>query len=161
MEGCDDQGRTLEDYWEIDFNALERKHDFIQWMFPSCVRSRFNPEAPILDEETWETFRGDEAMKANLRKSRDHMLRFYGFTFPDGMEILTQTPDGMERWGNWISPGNHNFMRVTRILPSCYTLGLEEEAKVFALTLESIAPLFPKAMTVEVLGFWRDATRLG
>lgn len=127
--GTDHAGRTLDDILKFDDAALEAVHDYIQWMFPLPEKSAFQPHVPTLTPEDIETFRQTGMMQTNLRKSYRRMLDFYGFRqIARGLEWKGTFPRRAE---NWLTPGNHNFLRITRIL-RCLTLcGLEKEAKQF------------------------------
>ena len=59
--GTDSEGRTLQEIRRWDFQRLEAVHDYIQWLFPLRVRSQFNPDAPLLDDETVRRFLTDDA----------------------------------------------------------------------------------------------------
>jgi len=67
------------------------------------------------------------------------MLRFYGLEIEDqsGLRVVPGV-DFQEKSRNWLSPGNHNYLRITRILKSLRLLGLEQEAHVFFECLERI-----------------------
>ncbi len=43
----DTHGRYIEDIWEFNHQKLEYTHNFIQWIFPLEVMSRYHP-SPIL-----------------------------------------------------------------------------------------------------------------
>jgi hypothetical protein len=65
---------------------------------------------------------------------------------------------------NWISPGNHNHLRITRILKSLLILGLEEEARAFCECLKDIyraesAKSSPGISEVTV-SFWQRAVNV-
>ena len=57
--------------------------------------------------------------------------------------------------------GNHNFLRITRILSSLRLFGLTEEAEALLDVLEVLARKFPGPVSPETLEFWRDACRPG
>ena len=46
--GTDHRGRTLSQIPQKSDRWLEETHDYIQWLFPLYVRSKFNPHAPLL-----------------------------------------------------------------------------------------------------------------
>jgi len=46
----DSGDRTLREIWEKDYEWLEKTHDYIQWLFPLPEGSRFNIDAPILND---------------------------------------------------------------------------------------------------------------
>lgn len=47
----DSQRRMIEDIWLWDYQKLEYTHDYIQWLFPLQQKSRFNPDAPLLNDQ--------------------------------------------------------------------------------------------------------------
>ena len=59
-ERPDNRGRYHKDLLQYDADFIERKHDFIQWIFPTMKKSGFNPDAPIIDEDFRERFQKDE-----------------------------------------------------------------------------------------------------
>ena len=83
---------------------LERKHDWIQLVFPNREPSPFNPDAPLLDDETVKAFKlgGSEGpLQSYLRVIYGRILLYY---FP------AHDP----AW--WATNNNHNFKRFTRML---------------------------------------------
>jgi hypothetical protein len=119
----DDRGRSLETILQFDDEQLEDVHDFIQWLFPLPERSGANPAAPTLDDNAIDTFRARPELRAALRRSLDRMLAFYGF----------------ERGrSDWLTPGNHNYLRLTRILRSLRVLGEPQAAQALFETLAGI-----------------------
>jgi hypothetical protein len=160
IQSPDNLGRMLSDYWSWDDRTLKTTHDYIQWMFPTWVASRLNPAAPTLDEETREAFLADSTPRTNLRRSLDRMLAFYGLPFSESSLVIDATPCMNGIANRWLTSGNYNLLRITRILSSCHTLGLAAESEAFGRTLESLAPFFLSAVTSETLRYWRDATRL-
>lgn len=139
--GTDSRGRTLEDIWRFSRDDLERVHDYIQWLFPLAERSAFNPEAPLVDEETARRFRDDESLRANVQRSLDLMLSFY---FEDPAR-------------EWLTPHNHNFLRLTRILKSLTLLGLEHRARELFARLEEVYREHPAIIGATTLSYWRHA----
>jgi hypothetical protein len=107
----DGRGRFLRDLQQWPDEKLETVHDFIQWMFPLREPSPVNPAAPVLDAETIAEIRARPELQQSLKASLDRMKRFY------------------QGSAHWISPGNHNHLRLTRILKCLSECGLEAEAK--------------------------------
>src|SRR3954462_11280759 len=122
--GADHRGRTLADVHRFPPGMLEREHDFIQWLFPLVAASPVNPEAPVLSERDIARFRSSDALKMRLRQSFELMLDFYGFAVQerDGTLAVQRTAKFNSRADNWLTPGNHNFLRITRILKSATIL---------------------------------------
>lgn len=142
-EAPDDRGRYLRDIQQWPDERLESVHDFVQWMFPLADRSGANPFAPVLDAETIAAF--DDSMRDNLRASFSRMMAFYGLE-----------PDSPERLRDWLTPGNHNHLRLTRILKSLRLLGLEAESRGLYTKLASIYREHPESITERTFRFWTE-----
>ena len=134
-------------------------HDYIQWLFPLRTFSRFNPDAPILDDEIIARFRADERLRAELLASFRQMLAFYGFDYreQDGRPTVTLAPDAAARQRNWLNPGNHNLLRITRVLSCLATLGLRPQAEAFFSALEGVYAQHGPVIGTRTMSFWRDA----
>ncbi|MGD0283054.1 MAG: opioid growth factor receptor-related protein [Dissulfurispiraceae bacterium] len=134
--GPDNRGRYLSQILKWDYNRLEEVHDYVQWLFPLINRSAFNWRAPILTSEDIKSFKTETDLKENIAKSFDVMLGFYGFHRIE--TIIEKAPDYEDRIRNWVSEGNHNFLRITRILKCLCILGFQHYAKAFLLTLNKV-----------------------
>lgn len=159
----DPRGRRLHDIQRWPDDLLELNHDFIQWMFPLLEPSPVNPEAPILDHATIGEFKANPEMQNNLRESFLRMLAFYGFELnvENGLAVRRR-PDFPGQSKGWLCPGNHNHLRITRILKSLRLLGLEAEAHAFfkclsELYAEETAHAIPR-ITATTFQFWSAAT---
>lgn len=137
----DARGRTLEEIRAFSRHELEHTHDYIQWLFPLDQPSAFNPDAPLLDAETIDRFRTDPALHRQIERSLDTMLAFY---FGKGEK-------------QWLTPYNHNFLRLTRILKSLTLLGLGDRARMLLARLEEIARTHPDVIGSSTLEYWRGA----
>ena len=123
--GTDHRGRSFDDILRFDDAELERVHDYIQWLFPTVTRSRFNPDAPTLDAGTVSLLRTDPTAQQRLRAALLRMLAFYGLELDDDDPAdpeIFEAEDFDARARLWINPGNHNYQRVTRILESLIVL---------------------------------------
>lgn len=125
----------------FDDATLEYTHDFIQWLFPLRERSGANPTAPRLDDATVEAFRSRPELRANLRRSYDRMLAFYKADL------------------RWLTPGDHNHLRLTRMMISLRTLGLEEEARELFDYVTGLAAQ-RGGVAADTLRYWRDALQM-
>ena len=111
--GTDRRGRRLDEVLEFSDDALERVHDYIQWLFPLPTRSSAQPDAPVLSEDEIAAIRRDDRAVANLRRAARRMIQFYDRT-------------------NWWLPWNdHNHLRISRILQSLRLLAGHDEAGSF------------------------------
>jgi hypothetical protein len=154
----DHQGRMWNQILGWDDPTLEAVHDYIQWLFPLPEPSPVNPRAPVIDPETIGAFEAQPELRANLRRSFERMLAFYGLALESGDPCrVTRRADFAGHAGNWLRPGNHNHLRLTRILKSARLLSLPSEARALFACLEQIYASQPGAITVETLRFWRSA----
>lgn len=163
--GTDDRGRYLKEMLQWPDASLEAVHDYIQWMFPLAERSGFNIRAPILTVSEISEFRSNPELRHNLKASFVRILGFYGLILSGSQPLKVKHALYFEESSlNWISPGNHNHLRITRILKSLLTLGLEEEALAFYDCLEDIyraesAKSSPGISEV-TLSFWQRAVNV-
>jgi hypothetical protein len=156
-EGTDDRGRRLHDYWVFDYQQLEEFHDYIQQMFPLVEPSFFYARAPTFDDATLAHFRRDPVIRENLLKSLEVMLDFYGFALDRAGPSVTPAAHFRERAGDWMVPGDHNHLRITRILNCLMLCGLEEYAQAFHGVL--LKTVQPEHATETTLGYWENAVR--
>ncbi|MDQ6942344.1 MAG: opioid growth factor receptor-related protein [Candidatus Eremiobacteraeota bacterium] len=154
----DSEGRYIEQILRFDDRALERTHDYIQWLFPTPQRSAFNPDAPPLDDSAIAEFRARPELQTALRRSLNRMLGFYGLEW-DGGAIRRGTSFGNH--DGWLQVGDHNHLRLTRILNSLRTLGDEEAARELFRCLATIYDDERRrgrtAISETTYCFWRDA----
>jgi hypothetical protein len=138
-ESTDGRGRTLDEILRWSDDQLEFTHDYIQWLFPTTEPSGFNPRAPILDRTAREAFRSRPELRERLRAAFLRMLAFYGFRLEQACPPrVVRAADFPERSRNWLSPANHNHLRLTRILKSLGLLGLEAESAALFDALEDL-----------------------
>ena len=154
----DSSGRTIEQIWSYDDYRLENIHDYIQWLFPLKERSKFNSSAPVLDDQAIREFRGNQELQKRLLISFQLMLKFYGFQLQENQEQIRidKSSDYPEKKRNWITPGNHNFLRITRILTSLNLLGLEPLSHAFLDCLEQIYTEEKDVIGATTIRYWRD-----
>ncbi len=160
---CDDHGRSLDGILRWPDDELELTHDYIQWLFPLAERSSVNPDAPILDDAVISAFRARAELRERLRAAFLRMLAFYGFRLDNssGTPAVVRAINFAERSRSWLTPANHNHLRITRILKSLRLLGLEPEAAAFFRALAEIyreesAAAHP-AISAATFRFWQSA----
>ena len=153
----DDRGRTLDQVRGFSVPELERVHDYIQWLFPLPERSGANPTAPTLSAEDIEAFTTEPALQAELLASYAVMLGFYGFRLAHGTSRIERRPDASERISDWLRPGNHNFLRLTRIMRSLTVLGLDDHARSLLGQLEQLYSEYPEVVGDLTISHWRGA----
>jgi Opioid growth factor receptor (OGFr) conserved region len=160
-EAPDDRGRTLRDIWTWDHEGLEGVHDYIQWLFPLRERSMVNFTAPLVTDETVARFAADAALRDNLARSFELMLDFYGLAIDKRDRGLPIAPMASfaSRGRGWLTPGNHNHLRVTRILTSLRLLGLAPCAAALFERLAMIYEEHPGAISPVTFDYWQRAAR--
>lgn len=158
----DHRGRYLREIQQWPDDQLEAVHDYIQWLFPLSERSGFNVAAPILNRESIQEFRARPELQGNLRVSFIRMMNFYGLEVRASEQFtVVRMPNFAAKATIWLSPGNHNHLRITRILKCLTLLGLEAEAKAFFGCLSEIykdeqnKPL--PTISEETMEYWREA----
>jgi hypothetical protein len=162
--GPDHRGRYLREILNWSDDELESVHDYIQWLFPLPEPSGFNASAPVLDGQTIQEFRSRPELQSNMRVLFRRMLAFYGLEIDESCPPkVRRAPSFAARSENWLTASNHNHLRITRILRSLRTLGLEAEAKAFFDCLlriyceESTKDL--PGISEETFQFWQTAAR--
>ena len=92
------------------------------------------------------------------------MLKFYGLEMTaNPAPKIARAGNFDQRSRNWLSPMNHNHLRITRIIKSLRLLGLEAEASAFfdclnQLYAEERAKPCPR-ITLETYEYWQAAAR--
>jgi hypothetical protein len=157
--GCDHRGRTLDDILAFSDAELEATHDYIQWLFPSDQASAFNAQAPVIGVAEIDAFQASPKLQRRLGQSLDRMLAFYGFLrrLNGGEAFITEAANAAIQQRNWLQPGNHNHLRLTRMLRCCTLLGLKPDARALLMALDELAAQHPHAITPETERFWRQA----
>jgi hypothetical protein len=154
----DYQGRMLQDIWTWDHEKLEATHDYIQVLFPLPEPSRFNSRAPTLRTEDVLAFRASATIRENVMRSFRLMLDFYGLEYAANPPLVQKAENFPERARNWLVYGDHNHLRITRILKCLRICGLQLAARAFLKCLLELREEQPGEITEEALAYWRDAT---
>lgn len=114
-QGTDHKGRTLKQIWNFSDIELEKTHDYIQWLFPTHIESRFNSNAPILTEEVIHEFVESKEASVNLIVS--------SFIFERFLRLNDDVPFWVKKSGGG---DNHNCLRISRVIASLNLLRQEE-----------------------------------
>ena len=149
-------GFTIEQVWSWNDQRLEFTHSYIQWLFPSTVPSQAVPGSPVIMQSDIQKFRSDPELRRRFARSYATMLTFYGFTVQDGS--IVRAGNFAERSRNWVTPSNHNFLRMTRILKAMMLFGFEQGARNFYNALHQVYCDSPMIVGDKTLGFWMRAS---
>jgi hypothetical protein len=71
--------------------------------------------------------------------------------------LWKRLPDADARISQWFRPGNHNFLRLTRIMRSLNVLGLPEYARSLLGQLEQLYSEHPEVVGERTIGYGRRA----
>jgi Opioid growth factor receptor (OGFr) conserved region len=161
--GTDHRGRILSQIVQKAERWLEETHDYIQRLFPLYVESQFNPNALLLTDEVRAAFTNPShpdhrTLQRNFGVAIYRMLVFYEYSVsPVAPNEVSPTGEWREKADNWLSDGNHNFMRMTRMLRCMMLLGREQVARSFHSVLTSAAKAHPKIIPPRTVAFWDEA----
>jgi len=151
-------GRWLSDVRGWDHEQLESDHHYIQWLFPLTTESEA-VFAPILRQHEISDLQADPQLRCESEASLRQLLGFFGFELRcegDRPSVVASRQHG-ERQAVWMTPGNHNYRRLSRILGSLTLQGMEAHAAALLLALERLyaTPEGGAAIDAEAVGYWR------
>lgn len=137
--GPDGQGRLHADILQFSDEELEDVHDYIQWLFPLREKSMAVFGSPYLEDDTMvQVLRRGEAVQKNMELALAWMKQFY-----------TEND-------HWLQQGDHNHLRITRILKSVSLLGSREQAQDFYdIIMQRVKETQP--VSEESLQYWRES----
>ena len=138
-EGTDARGRTIFDVLALNDVALERSHDFIQWLFPLPEPSAAVPDAPVLTVDDMQAIHDSILAQCALAAATDRMEAFYRATH------------------SWLRPHDHNHLRITRIIRSLRLLRGDAEAEAFKAAILSIVEATGAPVSARSRGYWQTA----
>lgn len=144
-------GRSLWDLIHLDDNQLENQHNVIQILFPLFEPSHAVPDAPILTAEIVEEFRDNCLAKYNLQRAFWRFIDFYGF---DQNTLVHDDSNNQ-----WLTPGDHNYLRISRIISCMTILGLPSLSQVMydAVTLVYNNPKYTDVIGSKTYQYWTEA----
>ena len=132
--------KSCNEFRSASDNDLEGCHDFIQAVFPNLEKSGYANQDLYLNKnlKKWQDLMQDLEIRLKIQKNLKlnliRILTFFGFevTLGDSSEIikLTAKTDGVA-----FKPGNHNGLRLTRVLICLKIFGLNRE---YQLIIDSI-----------------------
>ncbi|MDP1913598.1 opioid growth factor receptor-related protein [Brevundimonas sp.] len=138
-EGTDACGRTVFEVLAMNDVALERTHDFIQWLFPLPEPSAAVPGSPVLAPGDIQAIRLSELAPIALAGATDRMAAFYQTTH------------------DWLMPNDHNHHRITRIIRSLRLLQGDEAADAFRDAILERVEATRAPVSARSRGYWATA----
>ena len=138
-EGVDAAGRTLFEVLAFDDAALERNHDFIQWLFPLDEPSAALPDSPVLDPASVAAIHASNLAQSALAGAAERMEVFY------------------RRTGQWLRPHDHTHLRITRIIRSLRLLRGDVEADAFRDVILWRVEATRAPVSARSRGYWQTA----
>jgi len=161
--GTDAEDRTLDQILAFDDQLWNCCHNHMQWVFPTEEPSKFNEDAPLLDEQAQLVFKTDCAIQHNLRRTLHRWLIFLGLDAADG-DIVAGQPIRVRKAPNfdkrilscWRGPSNHNWRRISRVLRCLDLTGLQQEKQAFFDCLLEIVAEHPGMIDDDTVRLWHD-----
>lgn len=137
--GTDGAGRTVFEVVAMDDAAIERVHDFIQWLFPLAEPSGANRRAPVLSAEDVAAIHASGMAQIALAAGTDRMAVFY------------------QRNRHWLTVHDHNHLRITRIIKSLRLLRGPGEAEEFRDLILRLDEAAGRPVSVGSRRYWMEA----
>lgn len=149
------KGLSIEKIWDFDFEELENRHDYIQWLFPSTDKSMFL-DVPDLNTKDIEKLKKFYAL--SIFRSFCFILKFYGLVIKvkkNGMKII-KDDNYEDRKNVWQTEYNHNYLRITRILKCLKLIGFERYSQAFLNCLLELYKENPKNFNDISISYWKQ-----
>lgn len=135
----DNLGRRVTDYHNKDHDWFESEHDFIQWMFPTDRPSKFNPFSPLVNENDIESFHADMDAQYHL------------------MVSFTLYKDFLFNTHHWRHDGNHNNLRITRVIECLRLFWPEQPALALSFYMDVMRLTKDSDIGEVTRGYWLEA----
>jgi len=149
-------------------------HDFIQWLFPLPVASKFfaGDDCPVLTGKDAEEVWNNHAVLGNLASSSRRFLSFMGLDlhhpyttnshlreadYSVRVRVGYSSHNFSEQSKYWLKANDHNHLRINRMLQCLVLFGLDNLAKAIFRCLIMIKCEFDDCITDETMVYWRNA----
>ncbi|EAU85869.1 hypothetical protein CC1G_12327 [Coprinopsis cinerea okayama7 len=117
----------IHEEWFGDYDTLEYKHGFIQWLFPIREYGMNYQSQPLQPHEI-QAMKADPIVIGRIIESYKLMLDFYGMRLVSaetGLVDRVRPPRNyVSRYRNLVR-SSHNYLRISRIMKCLSELGLE------------------------------------
>ena len=119
-------------------------------------KSSFGFFSPRLSETAIRSFRARPELQDQLRRAFRHVLDFLGLHLIEGEALAVEEASTFaHRARVWVTEGNHNYLRISRVLRSLVCLGLKAEATAFLGYLEDLYLRRGEVIGPRALAYWR------
>ena len=159
-ENPNDSGDSFASILRWTDAQLELGHTYIQWLFPLDVPSEIVRNSPVITQQQIDEFLKSSFLQSRMAMAFGRMSGFYGFTVVDGEDgkcQIVKADDFDLKSRYWISPNNHNYKRLTRIMTSMNMLGHRELAKALQDFLAKLFENYPSKIGLITYTYWIDA----
>ncbi|KAF9013527.1 opioid growth factor receptor conserved region-domain-containing protein [Cyathus striatus] len=127
---CQPDDKLIEEIhnqWFGDYDKLEYKHGFIQWLFP-IQEYGMNYQSQPLQKHEIDAMKADPVIIERIIQSYRLMLDFYGMQLVSKetgiVDRVIPPRNYMTRYRNLLR-SSHNYLRISRILKCLSEMGLE------------------------------------
>eukprot|EP00439_Symbiodinium_sp_Y106_P082177 s2427_g21.t1 len=163
-QGTDSEERTLEDILKSNDDWMEACHNYVQWIFPTDEASMFNRAAPMMTPHVQKVCREDQEIQANFDLILKRFLSFLGLEMKaDAGELQIVRADHFSSRERdcWLSffGGNHNWLRISRVLHCLGMIGKKAEQQALMKCLEGMRADYPEVMSA--MPHWRRRAEVG
>lgn len=142
-----------EDIVKFTDSEIEKYHDFIQWIFPTSQPSRFNGDAPTIDEHFATMLHGNQCALQNYCKSCRRYLHYMDFDCNEN--IHTYHGDRP-----FYRLPYHNFLRMTRMLQSLREAGHPQcSANLFAQMMDMLHSTRNQPISSTTIAYWQGTQK--
>lgn len=148
--GKDDHDRTLDEILSYSDDQLERSHNIIQRLFPLNEPSMHDWTAPLAGMQDFEELANDQKAKENILRAVLRFMKFYG------IDLVKQTFDD-DKVMEWVSPKNHNYKRLTRMLHFLNSVEMKGLADQIYEMLIKISESYYYRIGYETIEYWHQA----
>ena len=136
-------------------DEVEAYHDFIQWIFPTSQPSRFNGDAPTIDENFAAMLYDNQCALQNYCKSCRRYLHYMDFDCNGDGNIHTY-----HGGRPFYRLPYHNFLRITRILQSLRETGHPQcSANLFTQMMDMLHATRNHPVSSTTIAYWQGTQK--
>lgn len=145
--GLDPLDRTHDEMLNYTDERMEECHDYVQWMWPLHEPSMFAQVYPVLDERVVEALAASAVARGRAQRGLARFRSFYGVEEGDKVD--------KRKVSNWCHNGDHNLLRITRIIRSLRLFGLDKESEEFWKDMTAVGEA--RGLSSTTLRYWQRA----